>query len=71
MHQWEYLAAIAGEVSRTQARIRWINAEELRNWQEEPPLYEFLHQHGAQGWELVIAQLPRPAVQFIFKRPKP
>jgi hypothetical protein len=71
MHQWEYLVAIAEAVSQTQARVRWINAEELRNWQEGPSLYEFLSQHGAQGWELVIAQLSSPGVQFIFKRPKP
>jgi hypothetical protein len=71
MYQWEYLVAIAEAISQAQARVRWINAQELQNWQQGPPLAEFLNQQGAQGWELVSAQLASPGAQFIFKRPKP
>ena len=51
MHTWEYLFVVADYAGEW--RPRYVNAQELDNWKEQPNIAVYANQLGQQGWELI------------------
>ncbi len=69
--KWEYLSVTLSYTGRQvegQAEFlpRWVNGQELENWQHIPHYTTFLNQLGEEGWELVAIS----GSNLFFKRPK-
>ncbi len=77
MQKWEYLVVYVDHVSKKLRSLGWkvshINGQEISNWQEGVPFFEYINRLGAEGWELIEAikygDSARPGT-LIFKRPK-
>jgi hypothetical protein len=75
VQRWEYLYAVS-EFSRKVRtfRIRYVNGEELRDWEAGPGTVRYLSQWGAEGWELTsaysIPTVDPTQLVMILKRPK-
>jgi hypothetical protein len=56
MQKWEYLFVFAAITSDGgEFRPRFVNDEELNDWQAGPTLYEYSNQLGESGWELLAS----------------
>jgi hypothetical protein len=69
--KWEYLSVTlspTGRQAEGQAQFlpRWINGQELENWQQSSHYIEFMNQLGELGWELTASS----GNTLFFKRPK-
>jgi hypothetical protein len=69
--EWEYLfltTGVAGGILRPHTQ----DGRELDNWRKSPPVYEYVHELGAQGWEMVNHSFPSCGSypSMVFKRPK-
>jgi hypothetical protein len=74
---WQYMMWKVGHpTDRDGGRVKYLNGEELPNWNNGPGLPSALNQAGADGWELVsvaywttgsVSALDDPL--YIFKRP--
>src|SRR4051812_9230564 len=54
MPRWEYLHAVTDHVANGAERlVRWVNEEEIEDWEGGPPLINYLNSWGSDGWELV------------------
>ena len=51
MHTWEYLFVVADYAGEW--RSRYVNAQQLDNWKEQPNITLYANQLGQQGWELI------------------
>lgn len=75
MQQWEYVF-VTCEYANDDWQPRFVNGEELRDWQDGPPMYAFTNEMGAHGWELVSVAVPSNGqgiavdIRLVFKRPK-
>jgi hypothetical protein len=68
MQKWEYLFAQCDyDHNKKRWRVRWVNKDELPDWQNGPSLSEFSNQRGEEGWEL-IADIERGEGTIIFNR---
>lgn len=67
LQAWEYLfLEVEGAWN---PRVRYQNHQEVPNWRQGPPLYEYVNQLGAEGWELVGLQGYQNQ-DMVFKRAK-
>lgn len=78
MQEWEYLTVefycYAGPRRRTKLTVgafyrRWINGEELDDWQDQMPFQPFLEGLGEKGWEMAGNGPSNRCVSCVFKRP--
>lgn len=77
MQRWEYLfvtCAVSGTWRQPQWVPRYVNGNELPQWQSGPMIWDFSNQRGAEGWELVTVQVEHDHgsvidYRLIFKRP--
>src|SRR3954469_24013280 len=54
MPRWEYLQAVTDHVDDGAVQlVRWVNEVEISDWEEGPPLIDYLNSWGSDGWELV------------------
>lgn len=73
MQNWDYLHVVCEE-----GRPRYINGQEIPNWQQGPTLFEAVNHLFLKGWELVdnpFIPLPlwfayRPGIPHRFRRRK-
>ncbi len=79
MQQWEY-SFVDCEETQAVWRPRYVNQQELGDWENGSTMIEFSNQLGEQGWELVssnvvmtttIRGVQLTSIRMIFKRPKP
>jgi hypothetical protein len=53
MQTWEYLFVFAAIASGGgEFRPRFVNDQELDDWQAGPTMYDYANQLGERGWEL-------------------
>ena len=84
MQQWEYLFVTAyyrplawGEASIDPLRVKYVNDQEVPDWDKGVPAHAYCNTLGEQGWELANTAIMSGTVgdhvvtQFFFKRPKP
>ena len=69
--KWEYLSvtlSYTGRETEGQAEFlpRWVNGQEMENWQRIPHYTVFMNQLGDVGWELIGTA----GNTFFFKRPR-
>jgi len=70
MQLWDYLFVITDLAGGDRLLVRWINGQELPNWKQSPPAFEFVKSLGLQGWELVtVDSFGMRHTTLIFKRP--
>jgi hypothetical protein len=70
---WDYLHIVCEE-----GRPRYVNGQEIPNWQKGPTLFEAVNHLFLNGWELVntpFATIPlwhayKPGIPHHFRRPK-
>jgi len=79
MQKWEYTFVLCEETEKVW-RPRYVNQQELEDWENGSTMIEFSNQLGEQGWELVssnavltttIHGVQLTSLRMIFKRPKP
>ncbi len=79
MQKWEYTFVLCEETQEVW-RPRYVNLQELEDWENGSTMIEFSNQLGEQGWELVssnavltttIHGVQLTSLRMIFKRPKP
>lgn len=80
MQKWEYLF-LKAEIAHEDWRARYVNGEEIKNWQAGITLYDFANRLGEEGWELITAPYgytysePHNTLyetyRLVFKRPLP
>jgi hypothetical protein len=79
MQKWEY-TFVDCEDKNNAWRPRYVNHQELEDWENGSTMIEFSNQLGEQGWELASSNLAmgfmwaefKPlSIRMIFKRPKP
>ncbi len=62
MKKWEYLSIETDSVSVEGAtdnvlKVRWVNDEEVPDWEKGLSLFKFLSQLGSEGWEVVSDEI--------------
>jgi hypothetical protein len=81
VQKWRYLFVTCVNSGKGW-RPRYVNGQELRNWEEGPFYHVFANQLGDRGWELVSSQdiITTPgqsrqdvivAIRLVFKQPQP
>jgi hypothetical protein len=81
MNKWEYRTVEFAQVEKKGMgltiaadpayRPRWVDGEQLKNWESEPPFREYLASLGEDGWEYA-GRGPNQHGGFlcVFKRPR-
>jgi hypothetical protein len=64
VQKWEYLC-VSLNVEKPYVP-RYVNGQELPDWEKGPSLFVYLNELGTQGWELICKE----GAFYIFKRPK-
>ena len=71
MKNWEYLFLTAEKFDKVW-RPRFVNGQELTEWDTGPNLYDYTNKLGKQGWDLVTvncqAKEDMTHHRFVFKR---
>ena len=70
---WDYLHIVCEE-----GRPRYVNRQEIPNWQQGPALWEVVNYLFRKGWELVddpstpnsLVRAYHPGISHHFRRPK-
>jgi hypothetical protein len=79
MQKWDYLHIVVDyEDNNVLGRPRYVNGQEMPNWEQGANIFSVMNTLGWKGWELVSnihAFLGFPARKtkqqtFIFRRPK-
>ena len=69
MQKWEYLFVFADITSDGgEFRPRFVNDEELNDWQAGPAMYDYANRLGESGWELFSCEESRPAGELLRAR---
>lgn len=78
MQKWEYLTVefyrFTGPRRHSELEVgayypRWINGEELDDWQKQVTFQTFLEGLGDKGWEMAGNGPAKEGVCCVFKRP--
>lgn len=75
MTKWEYVF-ISCVFHEDDWRPRWVNGEEIENWQEGDSIYQISNKLGEERWELVNLVTDQARVgtsasfRLVFKRTK-
>ena len=69
--KWDYLFIVEEE-----GRPRYVNGQEIPNWEEGPNIFSVINQLGWKGWIQVsndsawLLRNPLTRIPMIFRRPK-
>lgn len=73
--KWEYVF-VTCDYANDDWQPRYVNGEELRDWENGPPMYTFCNEMGNHGWEMVTLALTTTSqgstldYRLVFKRGK-
>jgi hypothetical protein len=69
MQKWEYLFVKCGDVFVEDWRPKYVNGNELNDWQKGPTIMEYCKQAGIRGWEMISFTPGQTGLSIVFKRP--
>jgi len=69
MQKWEYLFIKCGDVFVEDWRPKYVNGNELKDWQKGPTIMEYCKQAGIRGWEIISFTPGQTGLSIVFKRP--
>lgn len=68
VQEWEYQSLELGWALKQQVpKVRYVNGEELPNWDNGPYYLEFLLRMGEEGWE----KAEQESVHIVMRRRRP
>ena len=74
MQKWEYLF-VSCRLHNNAWLPKWVNGQEVEDWQNSPPVHVYSNRLGQQGWELVSLVVSdagkETQYRLTFKRPIP
>lgn len=67
MQKWEYLSIVAIQSPKdNEFRPKYVNNQEIKNWEKGSLLTDYMNEMGDKGWELVSEQ--RDSLMWQYRR---